>query len=94
MGIRDRDASLIFVFQGMMLGLLGGVLGIGFGYGLLQMFTTFARNADGTPVVPILIDPGFIALSGFFALASAVVASVIPARLSSRLNPIEVIKNG
>ncbi len=94
MGIRNRDASLIFVFQGAILGLLGGVLGIGFGYGLLQMFTTFARNADGTPVVPILIDPGFIALSGLFALASAVIASVIPARLSSRLNPIEVIKNG
>jgi lipoprotein-releasing system permease protein len=94
MGIRDRDASLIFVFQGMMLGLMGGLLGIGLGYGLLQMFTTFARNPNGTPVVPILIDPQFIALSGLFALLSAMIASVIPARLSSRLNPIEVIKNG
>lgn len=94
MGIRDRDASLIFVFQGMLLGLLGGILGIGFGYGLLQMFTTFARNPDGSPVVPIYLDPGFIALSGLFALTSAMVASVIPAWLSSRLNPIEVIKNG
>jgi len=94
MGIKDRDASLIFVFQGMMLGLFGGVLGVGFGYGLLQMFTTFALNPDGTPVVPILINPGFIALSGAFALVSAMIASVIPARISSRLNPIEVIKNG
>ncbi len=94
MGIRDRDASLIFVFQGMLLGLLGGAIGILLGYGLLTMFTTFAVKPDGSPVVPIFINPGFLALSGLFALVSAMIASLIPARLSSRLNPIEVIKNG
>ena len=42
----------------------------------------------------LFIDPGFLALSGAFALVSAMIASAIPARLSGRLNPIEVIKNG
>jgi lipoprotein-releasing system permease protein len=94
MGIQDRDASLIFVFQGLMLGVIGAFLGIALGFGLLIMFTKFAVNPDGTPVVPIYINYGFIALSGFFALASATIASLIPARISSKLNPIEVIKNG
>lgn len=94
MGIKDREASLIFLFQGMMLGIMGAVLGIILGFGLLTMFTKFAVNPDGTPVVPIYINLGFIALSGFFALASAMAASLIPARLSSKLNPIEVIRNG
>ncbi len=94
MGIRDRDASLIFVFQGLMLGCLGAVLGILFGFGLLYSFSKFALNSDGTPVVPIYINYGFIALSGMFAILSAMIASLIPARLSSKLNPIEVIKNG
>jgi lipoprotein-releasing system permease protein len=61
---------------------------------LLYSFTKFAVNPDGTPVVPIYINYGFIALSGMFAVASAMIASLIPARISSRLNPIEVIKNG
>lgn len=94
MGIQDSDASLIFVFQGLMLGLLGAVLGIALGFGLLWSFTKFALNPDGTPVIPIYINYGFIALSGLFAVLSAMIASLIPARLSSRLNPIEVIKNG
>ncbi len=94
MGIQDSDASLIFVFQGLMLGLLGAVLGIALGFGLLWSFTKFALNPDGTPVLPIYINYGFIALSGLFAVISAMIASLIPARLSSRLNPIEVIKNG
>ena len=94
MGIQDRDASLIFVFQGLMLGLLGAVLGISLGFGLLYSFTKFAVNPDGTPVVPIYINYSFIGLSGMFAILSAMVASLIPARISSKLNPIEVIKNG
>ncbi|MBV1757873.1 MAG: ABC transporter permease [Dethiosulfatibacter sp.] len=94
MGIKDRDASLIFVFQGLMLGILGAILGIALGFGLLISFTTFAVNPDGTPVVPIYINNGFVALSGMFAIISAMTASLIPARLSSKLNPIEVIKNG
>lgn len=94
MGIKDRDASLIFVFQGFMLGVVGAVFGIILGFILLWFFTNFAVNPDGSPIVPIYINIGFIALSGMFAISSAVAASLIPARLSSRLNPIEVIKNG
>lgn len=94
MGIQDKEASLIFVFQGLMLGLLGAVLGISLGIGLLVMFSKFAINPDGTPVVPIYINYGFIALSGMFAVLTASTASLIPARITSKLNPIEVIKNG
>lgn len=94
MGIKDKDASLIFVFQGLMLGFIGAILGICLGFGLLYFFTKFAVNPDGSPVVPIYINNGFIALSGMFAIISAVIASLIPARLSSKLDPIEVIKNG
>lgn len=94
MGIKDKDASLIFVFQGLMLGLIGAIIGVCFGFALLYVFTKFAVKPDGNPVVPIYINKGFIALSGMFAILSATIASLIPARLSSKLNPIEVIKNG
>lgn len=94
MGIRDRQASLIFIFQGLILGIIGAIVGVSFGFGLLYMFTKFAVQPDGAPVVPIYVDPNFILLSGLFAVVSATIASVIPARISSKLNPIEVIKNG
>lgn len=94
MGIKDAQASLIFLFQGFILGILGAILGITIGIGLLYSFTKFALNPDGTPVIPIYINNSFIALSGMFAVMSAMIASIIPARISSRLNPIEVIKNG
>lgn len=94
MGVKDRTASLIFLSEGFILGIIGALLGVGLGLGLSYSFTKFALNPDGTPIVPLYIDYKFIALSSFIAVASATLAALISARRSSKLNPIEVIKNG
>ncbi|HEY5465962.1 MAG TPA: FtsX-like permease family protein, partial [Clostridia bacterium] len=94
MGIQDRAASLIFLFQGVILGLAGSAVGVAMGIGLSYAFSTFVQNPDGTPLVPFLLDIKFIALSVVTALLAATVAALVPARASSRLNPIEVIRNG
>lgn len=94
MGIRDGSSSLIFLFQGMLLGIAGAILGTGLGLGLTYAFSEFALNPDGTPIVPLFINPNFIALSAGFAIVVSTLASLIPARKSSKLDPIEVIRNG
>lgn len=94
MGITNTKASLIFLFQGIILGILGAIIGIVLGIGLLYIFTTFAVGSDGSPIIAIYIDPNFIALSGLIAIVASSVASVIPAFKSSRLDPMEVIRNG
>ena len=93
MGIKDGKASLIFLFEGILLGVFGAIIGIGLGLGLAYAFSTFALNADGTPVVALYIDKNFIALSGLIAVLACMIASLIPARRSSRLNPIDIIRN-
>ncbi len=94
MGIQNRVASAIFLMQGLILGLFGALLGVAFGLGLAVMFTKFAVNPDGTPVVALLIDPNFIGLSGMIAVAASTLAALVPARRSSKLDPMEVIRNG
>lgn len=93
MGINDGKASLIFLFEGIILGVFGAIVGIALGLGLALAFSTFALNADGTPVVALYIDRNFIALSGCVAVLACMVASLIPARRSSKLNPIDIIRN-
>ncbi|NTV89182.1 MAG: FtsX-like permease family protein, partial [Clostridiales bacterium] len=94
MGIKNRTASLIFLFQGLILGVFGAIGGVGIGLGLAYMFTKFAVKADGTPVVALYIDPEFIVISGLIGVAAATLAALVPARRSSRLDPMEVIRNG
>lgn len=94
MGIKNRDASLIFLSEGFILGVFGALGGVLLGLGLSLAFTTFAIGEDGNPVVPLFIDYGFIALSATIALAASTLAALIPARKSSKLTVIEVIRNG
>lgn len=94
MGIKDRTAGLIFLFQGFLLGTMGSLIGAAAGVGLMYGFSTFVENPDGTPLVPFYIDWVFITGSVLIAIVSSTIAAFIPAKSSSRLNPIEVIQNG
>lgn len=93
MGILDKDASLVFLFEGLILGVFGALGGVLLGLGLAYSFTTFALGPDGNPVVPLYIDVSFIALSALIATLAATLAALIPARKSSKLSVIEVIRN-
>jgi lipoprotein-releasing system permease protein len=93
MGIRNSSTSYIFLFEGLILGFFGAVLGILLGLGLSVAFTKFALNPDGTPVIDLYISSSFILLSGVIAVIASVFAALIPAIRSSKLNPIEIIRN-
>ncbi|MDD4985082.1 MAG: FtsX-like permease family protein [Dehalococcoidales bacterium] len=94
MGITDRDASLIFVFQGLLIGLIGATAGIALGLGLLYAFNTFTSSAEGTALIEIYIDYNFIIRSWVIAISSSTLAGLIPARRSLKLNPVDVIREG
>ena len=88
MGITDRNASLIFIYEGTMLGVLGAVAGAVLGVVMCIGFSS------ASSVLSISVDRGFVLLSTSIAILAAMLAAAIPARKSSRLSPIEVIRNG
>lgn len=94
MGMRNPSASLVFLFQGILLGILGAIAGVMLGIGLSWSFATFVINADGSSVVPLFIDWYFIGISAGIAVLASTLASLIPAIRVSKLDPMEVIKNG
>jgi lipoprotein-releasing system permease protein len=94
MGIKDFAASMIFIYQGFLLGLVGSILGIILGLGLLFAFNYFTTSPDGTAVVELYIQYDFIIRSWLIALLAATIAGIIPARKSLQLNPIDVIREG
>jgi lipoprotein-releasing system permease protein len=93
MGMTDRASSLVFLFEGLLLGAAGSVIGVTLGVALLLSFVTFATNPDGSALIDLYLDYGFVIGSGIIAVLAACLASLAPARRSSRLTPIEVIRN-
>jgi lipoprotein-releasing system permease protein len=94
MGIKDRSASLIFIFEGLIIGLIGAVAGVLLGLGLFYGFSIGTTKPGEPALIEAFIDYRFIAISWVIAVASAVLAALIPARRSLRLNPIDVIREG
>ena len=94
MGIKDLAASLIFIYQGFLIGLAGSILGIALGLGLLYAFNIFTANPEGTALIDLYIDYSFVLRSWFIVLLASILAGVIPARKSLQLNPIDVIREG
>jgi lipoprotein-releasing system permease protein len=94
MGIKDLQASLIFIYQGLLVGLLGSTLGIILGLGLLYGFNTFTVRPGGSSLVDLYIDYNFIVRSWLIALLASTMAGILPARRSQQLTPVEVIREG
>jgi len=93
MGIKDSAASLIFVYQGLLIGVMASALGIALGLGLLYSFTVFATTG-GESIISFDFKPVFILRSLGISILAAAVAGLIPASRSLRLNPIDVIREG
>ena len=94
MGIKNRNASFIFLFQGLILGTIGSMAGTVLGLSLTYIFSNFVKNKDGNSLVPFLLNYKFILISVIIAIIASTLSALIPARKSSKLDPIEVIKNG
>lgn len=94
MGLNNNGVSLVFVAQGLILGVLGSVMGIILGFGLLEAFSRFAVDEAGNSIITIYYTLSSFTISMLVGVLSAVVASLIPAQKSKKLTVMEVINNG
>lgn len=94
MGIRTKRIGRVFLMQGAVLGFTGSLLGSVLGVGLLYLFVSVSRTADGDPIVPVTLTVAGLAAIVFITTAAGTLAAYFPARHSAKLDPIEVIRNG
>ena len=87
-GARERDILLQFLTEAVVLSILGGIIGIGFGFGVskvlgkVQIFSQFKT----------VVSPGSVLLSFFFSAAVGIFFGFYPARKASKLDPIEALR--
>jgi lipoprotein-releasing system permease protein len=89
MGASRRFVVFVFVAQGALVGLLGGLAGAGIGYLVLSAFPP--RDAAHPSVMPIDIGEGAFGLAILLTVAIAILASILPARSASRVDPVTAI---
>jgi lipoprotein-releasing system permease protein len=81
----------VFLLQGLLIGLIGALIGCATGYGLCVWLEGITR-ADGTSVLPIAPAQGGYVAALVLTTLGAVVASILPARSASKVDPLEAIQ--
>ena len=91
MGSSQDQILRIFVVQGGIVGLLGSLGGSILGFAIAFLFTTYARNADGTAFVTISITPLLILETAAIATIVGLGAAMFPAMRAAKLDPVVAI---
>ena len=95
MGFYAREIERIFLFQGIILGLLGNLVGLPCGMLLMKLLMQVHLKPPGVsePVqMPISWDWLQFVIAGGFALIAAVSAALLPARKGSRVQPVQILR--
>ena len=99
-GVRGSEIMQLFLLEGALIGIAGGMIGISLGYGLAE-----AISAIGIPMPPppgmahgytgqILVSSSLAIDALVLALVTTLLASVMPAWKASRMNIVDALRSG
>jgi len=96
LGAADSDVQQLFFVEAGVMGLLGGIFGVGFGW-LLGRAITFGTNVylkrQSLNAIELSSVPWWLVVGGLaFAVLVSLVAGLYPASRAARLNPIDALR--
>jgi putative ABC transport system permease protein len=85
LGARQRDVIRQFLVEAVLISLIGGLLGIAFGFGISRLIAWLAGWSTVTTFTSIL-------LAFAFSVSVGLLFGIYPARKAARLDPVEAIR--
>jgi len=97
MGATAKSIMAIFMFQGLLVGLVGTLAGLGSGLGICYLISEYIRidiptDFYGLTTLPVRVerlDVVFVALAG---VVISFIATLYPSWHASKLNPVEALR--
>jgi len=94
-GFNGRDVQRIFLLLSIIIGVVGGIGGLIFGFTLQKIIDNIPFNTEALPTVttyPIDYSIQYYIIAVSFALLTTWVAGWFPARKASQVDPVEIIR--
>lgn len=89
MGASRRFVTTVFIVQGALIGIIGGLMGAGLGFAALSPFPVPELAPPGG--LPVDVRLGAYDLAIALTAIAATLASILPSRAASRVEPVTVI---
>ncbi|MBT9395424.1 FtsX-like permease family protein [Hymenobacter sp. NST-14] len=92
MGFSGGDVTQIFVTQALVIGLVGGLLGMGVGYGVARIVNVIPFNIAGLQTLPMTYYPRNYLLAFGFGVLTTLIAGYLPARKAAKIDPVAILR--
>jgi lipoprotein-releasing system permease protein len=92
MGTSQGQVLRVFLLQGGLLGFFGSILGAAAGGLGLVVWHAYMRQADGSEIFPLLLEPSLFVNAVLVAALTGVAAAAVPALRAAKLDPVEAIR--
>jgi lipoprotein-releasing system permease protein len=94
-GFSGKDVKKVFINIAMSIGVFGGLFGLLFGLILSLIIDTIPFNNAGLPTIktfPVNYNPIFYIIGIVFSIVTTYLAGFFPARKSSKIDPVIIIR--
>jgi len=91
MGVTRGQVLRLFLLQGGLLALAGSIAGSALGAGAMLLWQSLVRNADGTPLIAVTLQPSLFFSALALATLTGLLAAFAPALRAARLDPVVAI---
>lgn len=92
MGFSGPDVTQIFLTEAIVIGIIGGFIGLGFGYLIANLVNKIPFEIAGLHTLPMAFKLKDYILAFMFGLATTFIAGYIPARKASKIDPVTIIR--
>lgn len=91
LGARKQDIYFIFIFESLLLSLIGGIIGLGIGIGIAMGVKWYAAT-QGFVALKIVLSWQIFALAFGISLIVGVIAGYLPSRNAAKMNVVEALR--
>ena len=92
-GAKRKDILIIFLFQGMVIGMIGAGVGTAFGLSYTFYAKETKMSFQGSLPLQVSYDWSKITQTAIMAFGLAVIASIYPAFKATKLQPVEAMRS-
>ncbi|WP_375583146.1 ABC transporter permease [Cyclobacterium xiamenense] len=94
-GFSGKDVNIIFITIALIIGVVGGTVGLVFGYLAGLGIDRLPFETEALPTIktfPVDFNPRYYIIGGIFSLLTTYMAGYFPARKASGVDPVEIIR--
>ncbi|MFM1793125.1 MAG: hypothetical protein RLZZ252_1479 [Bacteroidota bacterium] len=94
-GFSGTDVKRIFIYQALMIGIVGGIMGLLLGLMMSYIISISPFETEALPTVktfPVNFNGMYYVIGSVFAVVTTFFAGYLPARKASNIDPVDIIR--